>query len=209
MFSSTGWYFPSLLLIVILSHSLSPSLFRPPPLPHPLFLSLPLVPPGPGVFLEVNEKRNPNRLPLKGMSGSAGWKLVLLMSLTFFLCEWVICDCKYACVRGCVQRWNAVGWGTRREGGWASSEQTYVFRKGGGFRGIFDIFQEPFQSGSRCILLPGDLAERPDGQRSREEKKGEHHALLPISLVMPVVEDGTDYTYRAKAKKKIKKIPPQ
>ena len=98
-----------------------------------------------------------------------------------------------------------MGWGTRRKGGWASSEQTYVFRKGGGFRGIFGIFQEPFQSGSRCILLPGDLAERPDGQRSREERKGEHHALLPISLVMPVVEDGTDYTYQASTELKLKK----
>lgn len=44
----------------------------------------------------------------------------------------------------------------------------------------------PFQSGSRCILLPKDLAEPPDGQWSSEEKKGEHHARLPIRVVMLV-----------------------
>lgn len=34
---------------------------------------------------------------------------------------------------------------------------------GGGVRGIFGIFQEPFQSGSRWILLPKDPA-KPDRQ---------------------------------------------
>ncbi len=34
------------------------------------------------VFLELNEKRNLNCLALKGMSGSAEWKVVLLMCLT-------------------------------------------------------------------------------------------------------------------------------
>ncbi|KAG7509993.1 hypothetical protein JOB18_010525 [Solea senegalensis] len=80
--------------------------------------------------------------------------------------------------------------GNRKEGWWVS-KQAYVHGKGRGFRGIFGIFQEPFQSGSRCIPLPRDLAEQADRQLSREGRKGEHHALLPISLVMLMVEDGT------------------
>lgn len=59
------------------------------------------------------------------MSGSTGWKLVLLMSSSFSM--WV----GHPCARCCVQHRNAVGWGTGREGGWAR-KQTYIFRKGGG-----------------------------------------------------------------------------
>lgn len=40
-----------------------------------------------------------------------------------------------------------MGWGPSREGGW-TMKQAYVLRKKGGvFRGIFGIFQEPLQSG--------------------------------------------------------------
>lgn len=127
----------------------------PPPLP-PFFLSLPLLPLGPGVFLEVNEKRNLNCLPLKGMSGSAGWKLVLLMSLTFSMwvghvwsqvcVRLVLCTAQECCGLGDSRR--------RRVGYWAGLR----IQERRGVRGIFGIFQEPFQSGSRCILLPRDLA---------------------------------------------------
>ena len=94
--------------------------------PPPLFWfpSLLLLLPRPGVFLEVYEKGNLNRLPLKGMSGSSRWKLVLLMTLTFsmrvgHLWLWV-----YVYVQCCVQCRNAVGWlgwgGERKDGGLAS-----------------------------------------------------------------------------------------
>lgn len=52
-----------------------------------------------------------------------------------------------------------------------------------GVRGIFGIFQEPLQSGSRCIPLPGDVAGQADRQtviKWREE--GEHHAPIPWCL---------------------------
>lgn len=169
----------------------------------PFFLSLPLLPLGPGVFLEVNEKRNLNCLPLKGMSGSAGWKLVLLMSLTFSM--WAGHLWLQVCVRSVLctaQECCGLGDSRGRRVGYQAGLRIQERR---GVRGIFGIFQEPFQSGSRCILLPRDLAEQPDRQWSREERKGERHALLPICLMMLVVEDGTElYIPRCDGTKKPK-----
>lgn len=107
------FHFTSFLpLIVILSPSFSKE--EPPPFPFPLSFHSPAW--CPGVFLEVNEKRNLNCLSLKGMSGSTGWKLVLLMSFAFsvwvgHLWGWV-----------CLMQFRAeMLWleGTWREGGWA------------------------------------------------------------------------------------------
>lgn len=47
-----------------------------------------------------------------------------------------------------------------KEGGLADLR----LQKRRGVRGIFGMFQEPFQSGSRWILLPKDLPKQPDRQ---------------------------------------------
>lgn len=102
--------------------------------------------------MEVNEKGNLNRLSLKGMSGSAGWKLALLMSLAFSMCVCHLCS-QVMRVFGAVQNTGMlwVGGLEGKEGGLASLRPQ---ERRGVIRGIFGIFQEPFQSGSRCILLP-------------------------------------------------------
>lgn len=72
------------------------------------------------------------------MSGSTGWKLVLLMSSAlFFLCKRVTLVLGAVYSRGML--WVGEG-GTRRDGRW-DSERTCVFKKGGAVRGIFGIFQ--------------------------------------------------------------------
>lgn len=88
-----------------------------------------------------------------------------------------------------------------KEGG-LESRPTSSGKEGG--QGHIWHISGPFQSGSRCIPLLGDLAEQQDEQWLREEKKGEHHALLPISLVMLLMEDGVAYTYLALVEQKLK-----
>lgn len=112
------------------------SLRRSPPFPFPLSFHSPAW--CPGVFLEVNEKRNLNCLSLKGMSGSAGWKLVLLMSFTFSV--WVGHLWVWVCL---LQFRTGILWleGTWREGGWAYETGLHLQEgESGGVCGIFSIF---------------------------------------------------------------------
>lgn len=72
-----------------------------------------------------------------------------------------------------------VGGREGKEGG-LGNRLTSSGKEGGGgvFRGIFGIFQEPLQSGSRHVLLPRALDRR------------KVNIMLCFSLVMLLVEDG-------------------
>lgn len=64
-----------------------------------------------------------------------------------------------------------VGGGLEGKKGGLADIPTSSGKEGG--RGHIWHISGPFQSGSRCILLPRDLAELPDGRWSSEEKRGE------------------------------------
>lgn len=118
------------------------------------------------------------------------------------------------CLWCCAERRNSLGWGGRlagKEGG-LRNRPTSSGREGGG---IFGIFQEPFQSGSRCIIL----IEQPVIDLGRTPKANiTHH--FPSSLVVKLLlEDGADDTHcplmehgvkkqRSRGGKKVMKTPP-
>lgn len=79
-----------------------------------------------------------------------------------------------------------------KEGGWASKQADLRLQESRGVRGIFGIFQDHSSLAQDAFLFL-DLAELLDELWWREEKKGEHHALFPVSLVMRPVDEGVGY----------------
>lgn len=61
--------------------------------------------------------------------------------------------------------------GLKEKEGGLGNRPTSSGKEGGGVRGIFGIFQEPLQSGSRCIPLPRGSAQQWARQRSGEGRK--------------------------------------
>lgn len=167
------------LFLLTLYCTFAPLKRRPPPLPPP-------IPPGPGVFLELNEKRNLNCIPLKGMSGSAGWKLVINVLHIFYVSgsSVIIRTCLWCC----AERRNSLGWGDsqgRRVGEEIGLHlQEGTGGEGGGCQGhIWHI------SGAIPVWFKMYYSHQATSYGSWENTKGQPR---PVSLVTLLLEDGAD-----------------